>query len=29
LITHEQGYLTWAKPMLEWADGCFLAPNGL
>jgi predicted alpha-1,6-mannanase (GH76 family) len=29
LITHERGYLTWAKRMFEWADGCFLAPNGL
>lgn len=29
LLTHERGYLTWAKRMFEWADGCLLAPNGL
>ncbi len=29
LITHQPGYLTWAKRMFEWADGCLLAPNGL
>jgi len=29
LLTGRRRYLHWAKRMVEWTDGCLLAPNGL
>jgi predicted alpha-1,6-mannanase (GH76 family) len=29
LLTRDKSYLTWAQRMYDWAQNCFLAPNGL
>jgi predicted alpha-1,6-mannanase (GH76 family) len=29
LLTRDKSYLTWAQRMYDWAQDCFLAPNGL
>lgn len=29
LLTGDRHYLTWAKRMYDWTNGCLLAPNGL
>ncbi|TCO46809.1 glycosyl hydrolase family 76 [Kribbella antiqua] len=29
LLTRDTSYLTWAQRMYDWAQDCFLAPNGL
>jgi glycosyl hydrolase family 76 len=29
LLTRDKTYLTWAKRMYDWVNGCLLAPNGL